>query len=587
MSNAVEKIKIYGDKVRIAMKSIRQDAWFNPFTGLGTARDKATATAFEADDRLSDDDLENLYNGDDMAAAIADIVPDEMLRQGYDVKIETSAETAEDLEVEASKAAEMEKAIKDAAKDLEVQNKFIEVMTWARVFGGSALLLGCDDGARDQGLAEPLDENKITKFDHINVLDKRFMVPNQWYTDPTMPKFGYPKTYIVTPEAVPVASIAQIKLAIENERNTTFAGAVEVHESRMIIFGGTRTTTRERQRNNGWHRSVLQRVHTVLRQYGIGWSALTHILQDANQAVFKMDGLIDALASRDFDVIQARLELVDMSRSVARSVILDRETEEFERQNFTWSGIEKPFEMLMLRLSAAARMPVTILMAQSPAGMDATGESDIRWFYDTIATKRENDLDPKLSRVHKLIMLAKNGPTNGKEPENWSLTYPSLWQMTPKEEAEVRKMQAEADKIYMEFAAVLPEEIALSRFTPDGWKAETTIDTETRVHMLESEKESALNPSEPAPEPTEPVPDEKEDQKDSTEVQSLVFSKNKFTAEQAKDWAQKHKKHFGKVDITEDTIRLRQIDPGRFIEGSFRTITLTEGVKAVIGRLKK
>jgi hypothetical protein len=73
---------------------------------------------------------------------------------------------------------------------------------------------------------------------------------------------------------------------------------------------------------------------------------------------------------------------------------------------------------------------------------------------------------------------------------------------------------------------------------------------------------------------------------ESTTVQTLIFDKEKFTVEQAKKWARDHDFKDDSVDETEDSIRLRQRDPGDFIEGSFRTIELTDGVKAVIGRLK-
>ena len=44
---------------------------------------------------------------------------------------------------------------------------------------------------------------------------------------------------------------------------------------------------------------------------------------------------------------------------------------------------------------------------------------------------------------------------------------------------------------------------------------------------------------------------------------------------------------FMPIDITENTIRARVRNPGEFIQGSFRTITLDEaqGIKQVIGRL--
>lgn len=74
---------------------------------------------------------------------------------------------------------------------------------------------------------------------------------------------------------------------------------------------------------------------------------------------------------------------------------------------------------------------------------------------------------------------------------------------------------------------------------------------------------------------------------EATEVQTVIASKKKFpTLEEAKKWMKEHDFHVSKVDETDDSWRFRQFGPERCKEGSFRTITLTEGVKAVICRPK-
>jgi phage head maturation protease len=73
----------------------------------------------------------------------------------------------------------------------------------------------------------------------------------------------------------------------------------------------------------------------------------------------------------------------------------------------------------------------------------------------------------------------------------------------------------------------------------------------------------------------------------TTTVQSLIFDKSKFDRKQAEDWAKAHDFRSDKVDETEDSWRLRQREPGDFVEGSFRTIDITDGIKSVIGQLKK
>lgn len=67
-------------------------------------------------------------------------------------------------------------------------------------------------------------------------------------------------------------------------------------------------------------------------------------------------------------------------------------------------------------------------------------------------------------------------------------------------------------------------------------------------------------------------------------IQSLIFSKDHFkTAEEAKNWASKHNFSSEGVDETGESFRLRQKPPGGFKK--MRTIELTTGVKAVVGKI--
>jgi hypothetical protein len=68
-----------------------------------------------------------------------------------------------------------------------------------------------------------------------------------------------------------------------------------------------------------------------------------------------------------------------------------------------------------------------------------------------------------------------------------------------------------------------------------------------------------------------------------TEIQSVLFNKDRYTEAQAKNWAHKHGFKYGKVDTTENYHRLRQQDPSDFKQDGFRTITLKNNIKAVIG----
>lgn len=70
-----------------------------------------------------------------------------------------------------------------------------------------------------------------------------------------------------------------------------------------------------------------------------------------------------------------------------------------------------------------------------------------------------------------------------------------------------------------------------------------------------------------------------------TQVQSVILSKEQFpTLEEAKKWITDHDFHDAKYDETPESWRFRQFEPTECIEGSFRTISMTTGVSAVICR---
>lgn len=70
----------------------------------------------------------------------------------------------------------------------------------------------------------------------------------------------------------------------------------------------------------------------------------------------------------------------------------------------------------------------------------------------------------------------------------------------------------------------------------------------------------------------------------ATKMQTLIFDKSKYTVVSAKKWAKDHNFRNDKVDETENSIRLRQIDPSGCESNSFRTISIpgVDGIKGVI-----
>lgn len=440
------------------VRGARLDNWQNLLTGHGTFRDKTQATFFMQDGQLDFPTLEAMYHNDDLAARAVDALPEEMFREGFDVHIEDSTEARDEFE--------------QKFHELSVTAAFEEGAIWAQLYGGGGVFVGAQDGAEPQ---EPLDFKRVDDVTFLQVLDRYSLWPNTWYSDPAAPGFGMPETYrVFTP------TVAGVTPPVN----------VIIHESRLITFPGARTSIRKRRVNFGWEDSVLQRPNQVLKQFGLSWAAATHLLSDAAQGVYKVKDLLAMIAGQNKEALMDRMALVDETRSTARMLLVDADNEDFTRTPTPFTGIPEMLDKVVQRLAAAFRVPVTVLMGISPAGLNATGDSDIRQWYDRIRTAQKHIAKPRLHKLIKILSAAKRGPTGGKDVD-FGIHFKSLWQMTADEEATRRLKVAQADEIYFSVGAVLPEEIRKSRFGGEGYSAETTVDGDLTDAALEGTAKAA------------------------------------------------------------------------------------------------
>ncbi len=444
MSKIVEALKAYvptlahETQMRLSAIGERFDGWENQLTGFGTTRDKSTYGYVGAFVRIPDQELANLYHSDDIAARIVNIVPDEMLREGFEVKIgDPAAETI----------------IAEKFDSLGANAKLADGIRWGRLYGGAALLIGADDG-RDASL--PLIPERAKDISYLYVIERRVLWPATYYTQAGHPKLGLPETYFVTPVVA---------------GGGTQTGTVIVHESRLILFGGAKTSAFEKLTLAGWDISVLQRPYEILRQFNTGWKAVETLLTDGNQAVFKMTGLAEMMRAGQETLVRRRMNVMEMFRSAMRALVIDADSQEsYERHGVAFGSIPETLDKLCLRMSASAELPVTILMGQSPAGMNATGESDFRWHYDRLRAKQKTELAPPVRRLTLIWLQTEAGRAAvKKKPDAITVTFPPLWTETPLNEAIRRKTIAEADSAYQLAGVFLSEEIALARSRPEGF----------------------------------------------------------------------------------------------------------------------
>lgn len=392
----------------------RIDGWANAFSGLGTVNDRQNYTQFYADMVLDPEYCAQLYMGDPLAAIIADAYPEEALR--LPVAIEGPDGPA----------------IQEMLERVRFVDRLQQGLAFGRAMGGAIAVLGIGDG---QSLDQPFrGASKGARLEYVDVYDRRELTIDRYLTGDTDPDAHCPEVYRVMP-------------------HDTGRDMFHVHRSRCLVFGGVQTPNRERQDNSGWDYSIYDRINKTLSATNDGYLSIGHMLSDASQAVFKLKGLNQQiLAKGGVQRLQQRGAMLDLFKGVAHAILLN-DDEEYTRHSANFSGIPDTIDRLVNLLSAVTRIPVTVLMGQAPAGLSATGEGDIRSWYNRVKTYQTREVRPAYCKA--LHMLGSSSLP----------AFASLWEPTEKERAEIEKLEADTDTLYLTQQVVSPEDVGKARFT--------------------------------------------------------------------------------------------------------------------------
>lgn len=430
-------------------QKVNADGFSSAISGIGDlSRDKRQGhSPYAASVSVAEADM--LWLGDDIGARIVEEIPDQCFRQGYTIAC------GGDLGATVDAVTRLE--------ELDIDSLCIEAMCYQRAFGGGAVVLGVDDG---NDPSQPVDLERVRGVNWATAVEGADLVPVFWYSDPNKPKYGKPSIYQL-----------QATSPGMSEDGKFFSGVSKIHESRIVAFEGVRTRRRSMVRltTPGWGNSVFVRVYEAIRDFSNAFAGAGILALDFSQPIYKMDGLAELMSSEGGEsVVKARLQVMEFTRSILRAMFIDSK-DHFERQTTNVSGMPDLMDRLCNRLAAATGIPVTILMGQAPAGLNATGDADLRNYYDRIRNMQTRVVAKKLERVISLIFAGM-----GAEPDNWSVSFNPLWQLTEKEQAEVRNIQAQTDAIYISNGVLGANEVAISRFGGDKYSTDTVIDLKNR-----------------------------------------------------------------------------------------------------------
>lgn len=354
------------------------DAFQNPLTRSGAFMPNVLEATMYPLTRLSRNWqlLNSLYRSHWVIRRIIDVIPSDMLKNGYKLLSQMPPD-------QLKKVTQLERQTK-------LTLKIKEGLRWGRLYGGAAGVILID--GHDDILDEPLDYDMIMpgSFKGLLIVDRwsGISVDEELVTDISDPEFGLPKYYTITTEGM--------------ERG------IRVHHSRICRFMGRDLPYLEKLAETYWGASEIEHVYDELKKRdNVSWN-MAMLTFMANLRTIKMDGMGQILGlggekaqEQLYNTIQAMNAMMNNN-----SLQIIGENDEYESHQYTFSGLGEVYDRFMMDVAGAAEIPVTKLFGRSPAGMNATGESDMQNYYDTIEERQESELRPIYDKLLPIMMLS-------------------------------------------------------------------------------------------------------------------------------------------------------------------------------------
>ena len=407
--------------------------------------------------------LEWIHRGSWLGGVAVDLVADDMTRAGVDLKGELEPDQIQTIE-ENIVAKGVWPAINDTIK-------------WSRLYGGALAVI----------LIEGQDPSTPFKVERVGKNGFRGLLPlDRWMVEPSLndlvqdygPYMGLPKFYRVTSEAP----------ALHGQK---------IHYTRCLRLEGIRLPFWQRLMENLWGLSVIERLYDRMVAFDSASTGASQLVYKSFLRTYKIKGFRQIIAAGG-PAYQGLLKQVQLMREMQSNegiTLLDGEDEMETLTSPSFSGLNDALLQFGQQLSGALQIPLVRLFGQSPAGLNSTGESDLRMYYDGIKQHQESDLRSPLTTIYR----AEAQSSGIAVPEGFRLEFRPLWQLTEQQKGEVASSITES-VMKVQAAGLVSDQVALKELKQSS--AVTGVWTNIREEDIEAASDV------PAPPIPEAVPGE-------------------------------------------------------------------------------
>ena len=358
------------------------------------------------------DILESGYRTNWVIGQVVDCVADDMTRAG--------------IQINSDDQPDDERALLNEWQNLGIQAQLNRLAKWGRLYGGAIAVIIIDG----QLPIMPLNVNTVGRgaFSGLKVFDRWQLQPDWTQLVSSGPDAGLPMFYKVVYSADSF-NIAGSSIQVDTSR-LIMAGQ-SIHYSRIIRYTGIELPFYQSLNEWLWGESVIERCYDRILVFDTATAGAASLVGKAHLRTIRVENLREILAAGGImeENLVKMFGYISLMQSSAGITLLDK-NDEFQTDSYTFAGLPEALTQFGQQLSGATGIPLTRLFGQAPKGLNATGENDIRNYYDMISAQQENRLRPGCHKLLEVIYKSKFGRLM---PDTISFSFKSLWQTSDSE----------------------------------------------------------------------------------------------------------------------------------------------------------
>lgn len=391
-----------------AMPTLIGDGFENLIARTGTPRDKAHGGTW-VDSVVSDVTLLAAYRTSWLVRKVVNIPPQDMVKLWRRWKADKEVITQIEAE---EKRLKLRLLVKQAA-------------VAARLFGYAGIYISVPG----QGPGTPLDPQTVGQggVKRLTLIGKDRLTAGEVDQDPDSEYFGQPMYWNIGVQG----------------------NMIRVHPSRLAMFYGGTNPAGAMAMESVYDSAVKPLLDSV-RNADSASANIASLVYEAKVDIIHLPRLMELMRKPDGEKeVFKYLNLLAMGKGINGMLLLDGGNTaeganksggtQYDSKAFTFAGLADVWDRMHQAVAGGSDIPMTRLVGTSPAGMNSTGESDMRNYYDHVKSLQELEVEPALAILDECLLRSATGARDDSITFDWV----SLWQATEEQRVNMCKAMAE------------------------------------------------------------------------------------------------------------------------------------------------